>query len=175
MNGPIYNLPFRRRRDQQTNYPARLALVKSGKPRLVVRRTLNNFIVQMMEFKMEGDVTVASSTSLDLKKLGWNGHTGNIPAAYLAGYLCGLRAHKAGVTEAVLDMGLHQNVKGSSIYAVLKGVIDSGINVPHDKEILPSDERISGKHIEAYGKSKNAGNIIKEFTSVKAKIKSEVK
>lgn len=171
MNGPTYNLPFRRRREQRTDYVSRLALVKSGKARLVVRRTLNNFIVQMVSFELPGDKTVASANALELKKLGWTGHTGNTPAGYLTGYLCGLRAVKAGITEAVMDSGLHLNVRGSSIYAVLKGAVDAGLKIPHDPASLPAEERISGKHIDAHRKV----NTVKDFTEVKAKIKTEVK
>ena len=41
----------------------------------------------------------------------------------------------------------HPHTKGSRIYAALKGVIDSGVNVPHTPDILPSEDRIRGKHI----------------------------
>ena len=51
--------------------------------------------------------------------------TSNIPAAYLTGYLCGLRARKKGIKKAVLDLGLERVVKGSRIFAALAG----GLNV----------------------------------------------
>ena len=40
--------------------------------------------------------------------------------------------------------------KGNKIYACLKGVLDAGLNVPHSIEILPPEDRLSGKHIEEY-------------------------
>ena len=49
-----------------------------------------------------------------------------------------------------LDFGLERNIKGSRIYAVLKGAIDAGLSIPHSPDILPSDERLSGKHIIDY-------------------------
>lgn len=41
---------------------------------------------------------------------------------------------------------------GARVFAVLKGATDAGLNVPHDEEILPSDERIKGQHIASYAK-----------------------
>jgi len=34
------------------------------------------------------------------------------------------------------------------VYAALKGMADAGLEVPHDEDILPSDERINGEHID---------------------------
>ena len=36
---------------------------------------------------------------------------------------------------------------------VVKGVIDGGLSVPCDKEILPSSDRIECKHVEIYAKA----------------------
>jgi len=44
----------------------------------------------------------------------------------------------------------------------LKGVLDSGINIPHSESILPNDDRIRGKHISE--------EIVKQFEDVKKKI-----
>src|SRR3972149_5227263 len=123
-------IQFRRRRKQKTNLNKRLALLKSGKTRLVVRRRLNNISVQFINYNKEGDKTIASAFSPELKKYGWNFSNGNIPAAYLTGLLAGFKA-KARVKTAILDAGLQTSTKGSRIYSALKGVIDSGINVPH--------------------------------------------
>jgi hypothetical protein len=48
-----------------------------------------------------------------------------------------------------LDIGLNPPIKGSRIYAALKGVVDSGLDIPHSPDILPDDSRISGEHIVA--------------------------
>ena len=37
--GPTYTVPFKRRRENLTNYAKRLALLKSMKPRMVVRKS----------------------------------------------------------------------------------------------------------------------------------------
>jgi large subunit ribosomal protein L18 len=96
-----------------------------------------------------------------LKKLGWV-RTGNVPASYLTGLLAGKKAKNKKVEEAILDMGLQISTKGSRIYAALKGVLDSGIKVPCSEEILPSEDRIRGKHISK--------DLEKQFDEVKNKI-----
>lgn len=49
-HGPRYRVPFRRRREGKTNYHKRLKLLKSKKPRLVVRKTLNHHIAQIVVY-----------------------------------------------------------------------------------------------------------------------------
>ncbi len=160
-------IQHKRRMQQKTNYKKRLALVKSNKPRLVIRKSLDNMRVQFINFNAGGDKTMASAVSAELAALGWKSGSGNIPAAYLTGLLAGARAKKTGISEAVLDLGLQTNTKGSRIYASLKGVIDAGLAVPHSEEILPSEERVSGKHIQG------RKGIDKEFAEAKEKILKE--
>lgn len=142
-------MPHRRRREQRTDYRQRLRLLKSHKPRFVVRLSGRSVTCQIILHDSKGDRTVAIATSFELKKHGWKGHTGNLPAAYLTGFLCGQKA-KGKVREAVMDIGLHHSVKGSRIYAALKGALDAGIRIPHSEGILPSEERIKGAHIYSY-------------------------
>jgi large subunit ribosomal protein L18 len=152
---------FKRRLQCKTNYRRRLGLLKSGKVRLVIRKSLSNISVQFVNFKPEGDETLASAVSAELKKFGWT-RSGNLPAAYLTGLLAGKKAKKNNVTEAVLDLGIQNSTKGSRIYAALKGAVDAGINIPHSNDILPSDDRIKGKHI--------SDDVVKQFEEVKKKI-----
>jgi large subunit ribosomal protein L18 len=143
-------LLHRRRRDGKTDYKQRLGLIKSGEIRAIVRRTLSGVIVQFTEYNPEGDRTLASATSAQLKEFGWGVSAGNVPAAYLTGLLAGTKAKAAGVESAILDIGLQTGTKGSRLYAVLKGIIDAGISIPHNPEILPTDKRINGEHIVAW-------------------------
>ena len=154
-------IQFKRRREDKTNYRKRIGLLKSDKTRLVIRRSLSNITVQFINFLPNGDETVASATSTELKKLGWN-KTGNVPASYLTGLLAGKKARDKKVEEAILDLGLQISSKGSRIYAALKGDLDSGIKVPHSEDILPSEDRIKGKHISK--------DLEKQFEDVKSKI-----
>ena len=157
--GPRYNVPFRRKREGKTDYRQRIRLIKSGLPRLVVRGSLKHFSAQVIKATVEGDKVLTSAHSKELKgDFGWLGGCGNIPAAYLTGYLCGLKALKKGVKEAVLDIGLHSPTKGARVFAALKGFLDAGLSVRHGEEILPGDERIKGQHIADYASMLSADN-----------------
>jgi large subunit ribosomal protein L18 len=150
--GPTYRVPFRRRKEGKTNYRSRRALVLSKTPRLVVRLTLKNTIMQIAEAEAVGDKIIVSAHSRELaKKYGWMGSGGNVPAAYLTGLLCGFKAMAKGVERVFLDIGLHIPTKGSRIFAALKGVLDAGLEVPHSEDILPDEGRVSGEHIAEYG------------------------
>ncbi len=145
--GSRYRVPLRRRREGKTNYYKRFKYLISGRPRLVVRKTCKHVIAQLVVAKPHGDETVAFAGSWHLSEFGWKGDTNNTPAAYLTGLLLGYRALLKGIREAVLDIGLHRPVKGARVFAVLKGAVDAGLEVPHGEEVLPSEERIRGEHI----------------------------
>ncbi len=146
-DGPRYRVPHRRRREGRTDYKRRLALLKSGKTRAVVRTQSNNTIVQFIDFDPDGDIVRAQANAHELPDLGWEGHTGNLPAAYLTGLLAATRAAEAGIEEAVLDIGLHDPNPGSAVFSALHGVLDAGVDVPHGDTVLPEDERLVGAHI----------------------------
>lgn len=149
--GPRYCVPLRRRREGKTNYKDRKAFLLSGKPRLVVRGSLKNIIAQMISAKAIGDEVIVSAHARQLtKKYEWNAPTSNIPAAYLTGLLCGFKAKAKGIDEAILDIGLSSPTKGSSVFATLKGVLDTGVVIPHNEEKLPEKQRLEGQHIAEY-------------------------
>lgn len=149
-----YCTPLRRRKEGKTDYKSRKALLLSGKPRLVTRSSINNIVAQMIVAKPGGDEISVSAHSRELlKKYGWKGSRGNLPTAYLTGFLCGLRARAQGLDEAILDMGLHPPSKGAKVFAVLKGVLDAKISVPHSEDKLPDEKRIKGIHIAEYAES----------------------
>jgi len=149
--GPSYRVPFRRRREEKTDYRSRRALVLSKLPRLVARRTLGHTLVQIVKAEATGDQVVVSAHSRELAKTyGWKGGCGNVPAAYLTGLLCGFRAVAHGVKKAVLDLGLQSPSRGAQVFAALKGVLDAGVIVPHSESMLPDESRISGQHVVNY-------------------------
>lgn len=150
MRQKTYNVQFRRKREGKTNYKKRLKLLLAGKPRLVVRPSLKNIIVQIVEYHPEGDRVIVAAYSSELDKLGWKFNKGNIPAAYLTGVLLGQKAKDEGIKQVILDIGLKPSVKGSRIFACLKGAVDAGIDVPFSEDILPKEERIKGGHIAKY-------------------------
>ena len=164
---PTYTMPFKRRREGKTNYQKRLRLLLSKKPRLVVRKSLKYICTQIVQFEKIGDKTLAAASSQELKKLGWKFACDNLPAAYLTGLLIGKKAAKNKIKEAVLDSGLYPSTKGSRIYAVLKGAVDSDLKVSYDEKILPSEERIKGLHIQKFK------DLPQEFEKIKQKILGE--
>jgi large subunit ribosomal protein L18 len=153
--GPRYTVPMRRRREARTDYGQRLRLLKSGKPRLVARVSNNHVRAQLVTPGPDGDETLAAATSDDLSEYGWEAPTGNLPSAYLTGYLAGVRALDAAVTEAVLDIGLRTATPGNKVFAVQEGTIDAGVDSPHNDAVLPDWERNRGEHIAAYAEQRD--------------------
>lgn len=150
--GPRYKVPFRRRREGRTDYRARYKMLLSNKIRVVVRKSKRNITIQFIKAELGGDKTLSTTRSLELKKYGWSFNGGNIPAAYLTGYLAGLKAMRLGITEAILDIGPQRSTKGNRLYATLKGLVDAGINIPYSEDILPTVDRLQGYHIADYSR-----------------------
>jgi len=143
-------MPFKRRIKRKTDYRERLKLLRSKKHRLVVRKSSKHIIAQIIDFNKGGDLVLAHATSQELKNFGWSGSTNNLVCAYFVGLLIGKKALEKDIKSAILDIGLTQKSKQSKIFAVLKGVLDAGLTIPHSTEILPSDDRVKGKHIIDY-------------------------
>ena len=155
--GPSYRVPYRRRREGKTDYQARRALVLSRIPRFIVRGSLKHMTAQIAEALPNGDRIIISAYSRELiKTYGWRASCGNLPSAYLTGFLCGSRAVGKGVKKAILDIGLFSPTKGSRIFAALKGAVDAGVEIPCDIEKLPGDKQISGQHIAEYAQHLSA-------------------
>lgn len=145
-NKVTYKTLFRRRREGKTDYVKRLALVRSKTPRLVVRKSNKRIIAQVIEFSLKGDNTLATVDSNDLKKYKWYG-TNNTPSAYLVGYLIG---KKVAGQKCVLDIGRRHPSYGSVVFAVLKGAVDGGMNIPFDEKAVPTQERLTAKTLDDY-------------------------
>lgn len=145
--GPLFAVHFRRRREGRTDYQKRLALLKSHKPRLVVRKTLRAILAQVVKDSPKGDVVIASADSRQLSGFGFVGGR-NTHSAYLTGLLVGKKAAKAGVKDFVLDIGLHAPTKGSVVFACCKGAIDAGLVTPYSEEAYPTQERLEGAHVK---------------------------
>lgn len=148
--GPRYKVPMRRRREVRTDYHQRLRLLKSGKPRLVARVSNKHVRAQLITPGPDGDETHAAASSMDLQSYGWKAPTGNLPSAYLTGYLAGIRAQQAGIGEAVLDIGLNTATPGNKVFAVQEGAIDAGVEIPHNESVLADWSRNRGEHIAEY-------------------------
>jgi large subunit ribosomal protein L18 len=172
--GPRYFVPFRRRREGKTDYYSRMKLLISEKPRMVVRKTNRQIIVQLVEAELEGDRTVAAAYSSELAALGYKGSLSNTPAAYLTGMLLATKAMNAGYEEAILDIGLNRASVGARVFAALKGAVDAGFDVPHGESILPDEDRVKGAHIAAFAPER-AGDIVENVEQVAEAIMKELK
>jgi large subunit ribosomal protein L18 len=161
--GPRYTVKYRRRNQGKTNYHTRLALLKSRQHRLVIRKTNKYITCQIIDYVETGDKVISATNSKQLIKMGWKHSCSNTTAAYLTGLMLSSAAQKAKVKNAILDVGLYSSTKGAVIYAALKGAIDGGLEIPHNPEIFPTEDRILGKHT----KSKD---LSKELEAIKKKI-----
>lgn len=162
MKTRIKKILERRRRENKTDYESRLSLLKSRKPRFVVRKTNRYVIMQVVESKDLKDFVKASFNTKDLSKNGLKKGLNSTMAAYLGGYAIGKKALKAGVKEANADFGLQTSTNGSKLYAAIKGAIDAGLKIPCDQKMFPKQERIEGKNLKA--------DQSKIFTEIKSKL-----
>jgi large subunit ribosomal protein L18 len=152
--GPRYRVPYRRRRENKTDYPTRRILATSEHPRFVIRISNKHIIIQIVKSAIEGDYIITSAHSKDLvKRFGWSSSGKNTPAAYLLGFYAGYKALKNGIDSAYVDIGLKRATKGSRVFSVVKGAKDAGLDVPIDTDIIPSLERINGKRIAEYAET----------------------
>ena len=141
---------MRRRREGRTDYHQRLRLLKSGDPRLAARTSNSHVRAQLITPGPNGDITHVSATSEELDDYGWEAPTGNVPSAYLTGFLLGSRAVAEGHDEAVLDIGLRTATPGNKVFSVQEGAIDAGLEIPHSDDVLADWSRNRGEHIADY-------------------------
>lgn len=160
--GPRYKMKLKRRKEGITDYRQRLRLIKSGKTRAVVRLSNKHIRVQFIDYYPEGDRVESAATSQHLEDYGWESYGNNMPASYLVGFLAGKKALKKGIDEAVLDIGLNRPEKGGKIFSALNGMLDAGIDIPHDPDILPEEGRVEGEHIDE--------ETVENFNEVKSKL-----
>jgi large subunit ribosomal protein L18 len=157
--GPKHKVYYRRRREGRTNYAKRLALVKSGKTRMIVRRSNKSIVIQFIDFDPKGDKTLLTVTGKQLaKQYKWPSKR-NAWTAYLAGLMAGKLAQKKGVKEFVLDMGMYTPSKGSITFAALQGAADAGLSAKFDSSMVPDLSKPPEKYKAAFeeAKSKIAG------------------
>jgi large subunit ribosomal protein L18 len=146
--GPRFRVHFRRRREGRTDYRVRLKLLKSGRLRAVVRFSERRVRVSLVEYDPSGDRVLATADSVELNGIEFPaGSLASTPAAYLTAYLAGLRAKAGGQEAAVLDVGIRRPTAGGRLSAALKGLLDSGLEIPHGEGGFPSADRLEGAHL----------------------------
>ncbi len=142
------SLAFKRKREGKTNYKTRLQLLLGKKPRLVIRKSLKHTIAQIVVYAENGDSVLATAHSNMLKKQGWNLGTGNLPAAYLTGYMLGVAAKGKTKDTINVDLGMAISIRGSRLYAVVRGAKEAGLDIACADDMLPGDDRIYGVHMK---------------------------
>jgi len=133
----------------------------SPKYRLVVRFSNTDITCQISSATTEGDRVLAAAYSHELPYFGIKVGLTNYAAAYATGLLVARRALKKlnlddkyiGVKEAdgqefivtplddgpnplyvLLDVGLARTTTGARVFAALKGAVDGGLEIPHNKK-----------------------------------------
>jgi len=177
-----YTVGFRRKREGKTNYHKRIKLLSSRSNIIIFRKLSRTVIGQIVKFDVKGDIVLAGVNSRELEKYGWKLSRKNMAAAYLSGFLLAKKAASKKVGELVANFGIINPSKGSSSYAFLKGAVDGGLKIAHEKEALAKDERARGMHIETFAaknqektrfsKTPDAKKISKFFDETKKKIES---
>lgn len=162
----------------------------SPKYRFVVRLSNRDVTAQVVYSELEGDRVMAAAYAHELPRYGVKTGLTNYAGCYATGLLCARRLlHKlklddkyVGVEEATgemfnveeiedgprpftayLDVGLGLTTTGSRIFAVMKGAVDGGLNIPHNEKRFPGYDaeakkfeaevlraRIFGEHISEY-------------------------
>lgn len=160
------------------------------KYRMIVRITNTNVIAQIAYARIEGDIVISAAYSHELPKYGVTMGLTNYAACYCTGLLLARRVLKKlkldtlyegqtevdgemfaiedvesgpGAFRANLDIGLARTTTGAKIFAVMKGAVDGGIDIPHSEKRFPGYDReakefnasvlrdhIFGKHVAEY-------------------------
>ena len=155
----------RRRREHRTDYARRIRLLKSGAPRIVLRKTNRYFIAQYVGSREAQDTVEVGVTSSELLKHGWPAKFKNslksTPAAYLTGLLLGKMISDK-KEKSIVDFGMMRTIQKNRLFAFLKGLKDAGVKIECDEKDFPSEDRINGKHLKE--------DFSKEFDTIKSKI-----
>lgn len=134
------------------------------KYRLVVRFTNKDIIAQIVWAKIEGDQVLSSAYAHELPRFGISHGLTNYAASYATGLLLARRllkklkldkvyegtkeidgeethvedvAGKPGAFKCYLDVGLSRTTTGAKLFAVMKGAVDGGLNIPHSNRRFP--------------------------------------
>mgnify|MGYP000117168938 CR=1 FL=1 len=160
---------YRRKREGKTDYRRRLRLLKSGRPRLVVRTSNRYLFAQLVVYSPGGDLVLAQAGSKDLQKLGWRGDEDNLAAAYLTGLLLAKRSMEKipGQERVIPDVGMHAPHPGGRVYALLMGASQGGLPIQLAEEMMVDESRIRLEQLASYAaelKSKDPGRYSKMFS-----------
>lgn len=147
-----------------------------------------DIICQVVAARIAGDEILTAAYAHELPRYGIKHGLTNFSAAYCVGLLCarrhlqklGLDEKYVGVEEvdgemfdieededrrpftALLDIGLVSTSTGNKVFAVMKGAVDGGMNVPHNEKRFPAYTKEEGFDPELL-KSRILGNHVTEY------------
>ncbi|MDQ3837779.1 MAG: 50S ribosomal protein L18 [Thermoproteota archaeon] len=143
-----YVRTLKRIRTHKTNYRKRQALLVSRQNFVTVKITNQNAMAQIIKPELGGDVVKVSVHSRELRQHGWKGSLNSLPACFLLGVLLGKKARQNGIDKAILYIG--NKAFTSRIAACMKGILESGLDLPVSEDSIPSRDRLTGLHIAEY-------------------------
>jgi large subunit ribosomal protein L18 len=156
----------RRRREYKTDYLKRLKLLKSGKSRVVFRKTNKYVISQYVSSHEAQDKVEIETNSKELLKKGWpkdfEGSLKSIPASYLTGFLMATKIQKDKKDVPIVDLGMIKTIHKTKGFAFIKGLIEGGLKINCPEEAFPNQETIEGKNLKQ--------DFSKNFSEIKSKI-----
>ena len=165
---------YKRKLNKRTNYKKRLSYLVSRKPRLVIRKSNTKLSAQIVEYAPNGDKTLVSTTSKHLINFGYKGKLKNTPSAYLTGILIAKKAQEKSIREVVPDIGFYAPLKGSIVFALIKGAKDGGLQIHLGEEIAPDEKRIQGSHIELFIKEHHKNQDVEPLSKNIAEVKNKL-
>jgi len=160
------------------------------KYRLVVRFTKKDIIAQIVSATITGDRVHDVAYASELPRYGVKLGLTNYPAAYCVGLLLARRhlktlkldgiyagkekvdgetytveevAGKARPFKCVLDVGLKRTTTGAKVFAVLKGAVDGGLDIPHSETRFYGYDSGESKYNAAAHRDRILGKNIGEY------------
>lgn len=147
-----------------------------------------DIVCQIVAARIVGDEVLTAAYAHELPRYGVKLGLTNFAAAYCVGLLCARRhLAKIGLSEiyegveevsgemfeieedddrrpfrALLDVGLTRCTTGNKVFAVMKGAVDGGINIPHNEKRFPAYSKEEGFDPEQM-KMRILGNHVSEY------------
>jgi len=133
-----------------------------------------NIICQFVQSRLQGDHILKAVYSKDLENLGIKGGKTSFSSSYIIGLLLAKNVlnqnffletnieRKPRNPNAILDLGLKRVTTGNKVFSVMAGILDGGINIPHNQKRFPGFQpgekfdpsllngRIKGEHVSEY-------------------------
>jgi len=163
----------------------------SHKYRMVVRFTNRDIICQVVYSAIVGDKVLCYAYAHELPDYGLKVGLTNYSASYCVGLLCARRCltkfgldkvysgvqevtgekfsvNQATVNESrpftvILDTGIKRTSTGSKVFAVMKGAVDGGLNIPHNEKRYVGYDNITKVYNPEIMKKYIFGGRVSEF------------